>query len=478
MFKKITLLSLLLIVVFLFGCQPTPDEPIIINKGDGTLQNILAESYPPELSEPYQAPETWTETIDGMIDNKLIVEVDAEIIVPKSLSYPVFRSTKTELTQEIADKFIHYFIGDEKLYEYGEREKTDEHLRAILEKAEYQLNDPSSLLHTKYSEDIGDPHGAYELIKRTAEGWRDIALKQLSEPKNGEEMKPLFELANKYPYREFGLFTYNLDINIGIRESEFGRKVSYFTNNMNSLGIACTLAKKENLVDQDISLEDAIAKATNTIQGLGYGDWNLVNIGAVGMFYENFMDVLWDFDINKSMFEQPQGFWLTYTPRVYQDIPLLYYSNNDSDYSKNDFNIIGTFYSPPVDYQPSLHFAVFGDGIRYASLSSSMNVTDTVNENVPLLPFSKIQDIFRRYIIMNTNFNYGWERSGEIDENESGFISTTIRIKDVCLGYMEVLERNGGEDQLLIPVWMFYGTQHDRYQSQSVSEWQLDENNE
>lgn len=94
------------------------------------------------------------------------------------------------------------------------------------------------------------------------------------------------------------------------------------------------------------------------------------------MHTEEYSGFLFDFENDKSDYEQPQGYWFTYTPQVFEDIPLLYYSNNDGDFNRNNFELTSGFYSPQIISQPSLHLAVFDDGIRYAVLHNSMKVKD------------------------------------------------------------------------------------------------------
>ena len=475
MLKKAITICLLLAAICLCACQPTPEEPFVVSKGDGSLQSILAGSYPAQLSEPYQAPDTWTETIEGLsvYDNNLVIEVEAEIAVPQALSYPVYRAEDAQLSQEEADSFIHYFIGDEKLYEYEPFRETDEYYRVTMEMAEYQLNNPNSRLNTDVIEEYGEPENneLYEGMTEYCESWIEICLKALTEPKNAIEMEPLFEIAEESTFG-IDLCTYELDKYIGLSPGVGGRRVYYMTNNLDCMGIVGTYATKENLIDLTISQEEAKEMASPVVSGLGYDDWNLVHTGAVGMFSRFFHHWLEDEIDERSIYEHPQGYWLTYTPPIFEDIPLLYYSNNDLDFNQADVElVVSNSYAPRYAYHPSLHLGVFDDGVRYAILNSAMNVTDTVNENVPLLPFEEIQDIFRRYILMETDFSY---YTGEHDETLD---KTIIRIKDIALGYMKVGERNSS-DSLLMPVWMFYGTQHDRYPDQEHTGWRLDENNE
>ena len=66
------LVCILAVALLLCACQPTPAEEIVVNKGDGTLEEaVAAEALPPAR---YEAPETLrldpfgTETFEVVVD--------------------------------------------------------------------------------------------------------------------------------------------------------------------------------------------------------------------------------------------------------------------------------------------------------------------------------------------------------------------------------------------------------------------------
>ena len=46
------LLALLLLAALLPACQPTPEEDIVVNKGDGTLEAAIAATAVPSVLRP------------------------------------------------------------------------------------------------------------------------------------------------------------------------------------------------------------------------------------------------------------------------------------------------------------------------------------------------------------------------------------------------------------------------------------------
>ena len=74
--KKVA--SCLLAAALLAACQPTPEEDVVVNKGDGALEEaIAAEALPPAR---YEAPETLR--LDPFGTETFQVVVDAEVCVP------------------------------------------------------------------------------------------------------------------------------------------------------------------------------------------------------------------------------------------------------------------------------------------------------------------------------------------------------------------------------------------------------------
>lgn len=471
--KRVILLQILLIILCMASCKATPDEPIVISKGDGRLEKIINGAPAAKLTAPYDAPASWTESISGEVGSNLEIRIDAKVSVPLALEYPVFRVEDSELSQEKANKFISCFVGEEKLFDYGLRTETDAHLEKIRNICDHQLNDSDSLLNTQF-DDAGVPDGEYENAFNEIIHKREYANKLLVSPKNGVETEPNFDISENPDSPKY-LYTYELDKRIGIKESISGRLVSYNPNDENNRALMYTFSYVEKPIDLTIKEDSAAVVAEKELRRIGFDDYNLVNTGFVGIWHDDLSDVTLDRSNRRSDYNQPQCYWFTYTPKIYEDINLLYYSNNDPNYNSNNVAYADN-YAPPSQYQPAIHIAVADDGLRYVILHSDMNIKETVNSNVPLLTFSEVQDIFRRYIKVSPNLSYAMERNGTFGD-EFELPQTTIMIKDVCLGYMKIHERYE-DTELLVPVWMFYGEQHDRYSSLEVSPWRLYENNE
>ena len=98
-------------VGFLCGCQPTPEEPIVIGKhNDGWKEEEIPAEEPVEIGVP--------ERYEAELQFKdLSINIDAAVDVPEDQLYPVYVLEKMIFTQELADKVMNALIGDAELYQ-------------------------------------------------------------------------------------------------------------------------------------------------------------------------------------------------------------------------------------------------------------------------------------------------------------------------------------------------------------------------
>ncbi len=117
MFKKrffIRTILFFLITVILTACQPTPDRAAVVYGRD--LQEKIERSS--ASIEAYEAPETWTETLD-MKGSDTKVEIDATISVPNVTAFPVYKVVETSISSESIQSLVDYFVEDRQVVEYS-----------------------------------------------------------------------------------------------------------------------------------------------------------------------------------------------------------------------------------------------------------------------------------------------------------------------------------------------------------------------
>ncbi len=97
----------LLCILLLTACQPTPTEEVVVNKGDDTLETVI-HSEPQASGEAAQTvqdalgvPETVQRTVSGPVyGGTLHVEMDAAVHMPQVSRVPVLRAGRLHPSAE------------------------------------------------------------------------------------------------------------------------------------------------------------------------------------------------------------------------------------------------------------------------------------------------------------------------------------------------------------------------------------------
>ena len=127
-----TLLAVLSLSLLLPACQPTPAEEIIVNKGDGALEEAIAATAVPSeqpllpVDEVGQRVEHWT---DELTIRGLTCTIDADIVLPDKQVFPVYRVRQRTLDADAGAQVLDYFLVDAT----GARETTRTREQVLLD---------------------------------------------------------------------------------------------------------------------------------------------------------------------------------------------------------------------------------------------------------------------------------------------------------------------------------------------------------
>ena len=123
------IISMLLFLIMLCACVPTPEHEYVINKGDSTVEDkINASPYPAEdtvqqeettssepaapieaPTQPQRFPDRWDEDA-VQINNRVSISVHADVIQKADGLYPVYRikdaPMSDQMAQELATRFL------------------------------------------------------------------------------------------------------------------------------------------------------------------------------------------------------------------------------------------------------------------------------------------------------------------------------------------------------------------------------------
>ena len=89
--------GLALLFVLLAGCQPTPEQEFVVNKGDGSAEQKLAAIAEPAAKS--DIPDRWVEEAEQM-NARVSVSFDADIVQKADGAYPLYRTRTVDIPPE------------------------------------------------------------------------------------------------------------------------------------------------------------------------------------------------------------------------------------------------------------------------------------------------------------------------------------------------------------------------------------------
>ncbi len=116
------IIPLLLVVLLLVACVPTPNEEFVVNKGDGKLEAIIGEATPlpsydeaqNSLADTLGAPQTVQDSFTVQIyGGTMDVVLDAAVDVPNVAAVPVYRASLGWDAMKDRTEIVRAVLGDE-----------------------------------------------------------------------------------------------------------------------------------------------------------------------------------------------------------------------------------------------------------------------------------------------------------------------------------------------------------------------------
>lgn len=94
---------------FLTACQPTPDNEVVVNKGDKKAENAVLNPSTEEV-EPLVCPERWTETVE--IHEAMSLVINALVEVGEGDKHPVYTITRKEVDGDLLIQVMQQIFPD------------------------------------------------------------------------------------------------------------------------------------------------------------------------------------------------------------------------------------------------------------------------------------------------------------------------------------------------------------------------------
>ena len=443
---QISIWIILCCAVLLTACQATPDESVVIGKGDGQLEEkILSQQTDAPL--PTDIPQSGTNITQTYKHENLdiTIEIDALVDTQDGKTMPAAKVTPYKFTQEDVDRIYEHFVGDAHFFRIPDGERWDFMAQMSIKSSEKRLE------FAENSEYYSDDH--IQRIRDNIEKARQDYLYAKQETDFKAVSHTLCKenlvfggdlIEGVYGYFKKGEFAYRLGVsndengmssNMFIRRVDGGDDMIYQSEMGSDI---VYLGEGESI--NELAYEDAFAQARQTADVFGADEMMLAHEEAV-QYPENTYDSYYTF---------------VFTHQI-NDVPCLY----NAIAIANDEG-----YSDIWDYE-QLRIEVDINGIRSAAWYYPLAISEQLAQSASLISFEDVMDCFSKMVFiknswlendLNTklylNVDYS-DDSGEPREEDAITVGKVIvHIKNIKLGLMRV---QSGMDFLLIPVWDFYG---------------------
>lgn len=457
--KIVSLLAAGLCISILAGCQETPKDNIVRQKGSASIKEYEStEGTEGTLREALGAPEHYTNKITYQ-DGALVIDTDAEVFLPDTNLLNTCSVSAKKVDQALIDQVTQAFFEDATFYltysydEWTKKDYQEEITRLKKYKAEGNL-DPYEL---GKNEETGELYfNIDEVIAQDEQSMQDAPEEVVK-----EEVTPCFGLEHWDGKGEEKQMSKDIDCFMGVAETKDGI-FNYQISNSLAPDITFTIEKRRNDVEDPrefaqwiegeyavkwdetkvgtiseekakelagISCQEAEKAAKEKVQKLGwdmdvYGwDYALYYHGENGVNADNVLD----------------GGYLFHFSKMVDGVPITYTSSYGGGLEDMDSTL------QPWSYE-RCDVIVGDDGIQKVEIFNPYDVGEIQTKQVKLMSFDEIIKIYEQMMeISNANIS-------EMGDKR------TYHVKKIALGYTRIYNPNTDSDTgLLVPAWDFFG---------------------
>lgn len=496
------LLILLAVVMLFSACQPTPDDPIIISKNDGTLDDKLNNSSVESFLE--ELPSHLEDEFPGKADD-VTIKISADIDIPSSIDkIPVkeydVREVDAALIQQVAD----FFMEGKTMYE-PQYQMTKAELKEEMKEVEEVLDE------NRLQEEYGDNEEIKDMI-REIQTMRYSILQSFYEEAPDEiekveaviEFKPTkaylnqAEYADKYASASYfaklgdksgqrALEELEAFYTVGSEEQVRFEALAELDNGYTGSIVAMNGTKDNNYNNHDYYNSITFYRCSQTdsygrpfdIFSLDYPQQPLTitqeqaqEITDSAMEELGFAD---DYIIsyNERISEdegQAEHYLIEYAREAVPGLEVVNYFYPQNTTREGQDQLKENAVRPVYGYE-TIKFYVVDDGIAQFSMFDPLKEVGVVNESVGLIDFDSIYTIFKTHASIKYD---GLLRDVALDENGMPIINydtglyeevlvkadeTTVEYTEVTFKTLRIVKKDDVMSYLIVPVWIFSGNQ-------------------
>lgn len=435
--KAIPLMAAMLAAALLpAGCQPTPEQPIVMQKDMEQMLEKAQDTQSPAaeqtLAERYGIPERLTEEWSGA-DGKLSIRIDAPIAAPEH-AMPIVRVRAEGFSQETATALFHHFMDGKTAVTYnpGPHVMTKADIEATILLYKQQIADG-----TIEAQQMMTPEEAEEEIRRLEEEYRTAPAAADDDPVVSDGAMLLHEESYSDGHTVIKERIYELSVTAGEEYLSVRRPAQdngSLTGSLqysadDDLGRFYNGAPRvlpENAPQSErpsLSLEEAGALCGEVFRAMGVSDVQLAQAYVTG---------------------SPGDYaYILYYVRTVAGVPAALCTES---FAGSESGV-----SLPWNYE-QIRFLVTDGSIAEMSWDSPTVAGEVVTENARLLSWQEIREIVETILFTiyepRTEFEDAGRRIG-------------VTIDDIQLSLLRVRENNAqGRSGLYVPAWVFYGEEY------------------
>ncbi len=439
--KRILILCIALLCL-LGACQPTPEQPFVIqNDQEKMLETAkrVEESKSEPAAEPVDfyerlgAPRTFQKQLSGT-GGRLMVDVDAQVILPEN-ELPIIR---VEPERALTKAWLLQFA--DAVLPAGAEFVTPQVLEVNEEKT-YYLRSKAWYVPTiqlmQWAIDHWDEGGS-ALFDNDDSTKADVE-KRLAETLTEQSLAP--EKMPRIAREDLGMLGWwQATVDDATLSSIYVfsnpwdgtvDRIEYIRNDHDNPNVIC-----KNRIPNDLDYRTAEAAAVALVNKLPIGDFALsVAWPEKYDLYGNGTEPCWRFFFGRA-----------------------YGSARETITNAECTRDEG--YNHQRDYEKLL-VTVDKDGVAGVRYDAPYTMMETLAEKTNLMPFSKIEEIFDKMILVYDN---------NLNDGTRDKTYMTYHIQRVELGLVNIPEKNS-ENGLLVPAWTFLGYAHVESPYDGVVDW-------
>lgn len=413
--KKYMIICIICLLL-LFGCQPTPTEEAIINRGDGTLEKTV-RAYPVDPYS-YEALDHWEETYYAREQE---IRFSADIEIPNTRVHPVTTIKRHSFSSIDVLSFLQSLSqGDWSIRdsEYSLDELMTD-LQNVSKGAFVDVDEETGEL-------IWEPYeGQQEEMERLQALIAETPMEDTYVPLSANRLAiPL----NRQRVKDSTGTTWYLSVKSSLIILDRYRDGNIQMENWVMQGDATPGEKAHPLENIKITEAEAIQRGDAIINALGFTNFRAADVQKARDTQSYTYSVY------------GEGYWLTYVPTLDGAIPCFYGNYVDPDFlnftQQNDIS-----YAPNWA-QENVQMFITEQGVLFLSWAAPKENVMVANSNVQLLPFDEIQKSIKKLLEYGTGGSNG----------------PAVLVKRIVLTTSIAQIPNQGDEAFLIPTWAVFMT--------------------